>query len=82
MSVVGTRPALPREVAVYDSMYERRLIAKPGITGPWQISGRSDLDLQTSISLDLNYLSSWSFTKDIWIIFSTIGAVFRGKGAY
>ena len=82
MSVVGPRPALPSEVSVYNSIYERRLIAKPGITGPWQISGRSDLDLNTSISLDLNYLANWSFTRDLWIIVSTIGAVLKGKGAY
>ena len=82
MSVVGPRPALPSEVSVYNSIYERRLIAKPGITGPWQISGRSDLDLRTSVALDLNYLINWSFTRDLWIIVSTIGAVFRGKGAY
>ena len=82
MSVVGPRPALPREVSIYNSIYERRLIAKPGITGPWQISGRSDLDLRTSVSLDLNYLINWSFTRDLWIIVSTVGAVFKGKGAY
>jgi len=82
MSVVGPRPALPSEVSVYNSIYERRLIAKPGITGPWQISGRSDLDLRTSVALDLNYLINWSFTKDLWIILSTIGAVFKGRGAY
>ncbi len=82
MSVVGPRPALPSEVSVYNSIYERRLIAKPGITGPWQISGRSDLDLRTSVALDLNYLINWSFTRDLWIIVSTIGAVFKGKGAY
>jgi exopolysaccharide biosynthesis polyprenyl glycosylphosphotransferase len=82
MSVVGPRPALPSEVSVYNSIYERRLIAKPGITGPWQISGRSDLDLRTSVALDLNYLINWSFTRDLWIIISTIGAVFRGRGAY
>jgi exopolysaccharide biosynthesis polyprenyl glycosylphosphotransferase len=82
MSVVGPRPALPSEVSAYSSIYERRLIAKPGITGPWQISGRSDLDLRTSVALDLNYLINWSFTRDLWIIVSTIGAVFKGKGAY
>jgi lipopolysaccharide/colanic/teichoic acid biosynthesis glycosyltransferase len=82
MSVVGPRPALPREANVYNSIYERRLNAKPGITGPWQISGRSDLDLGTSVSLDLNYLINWSFSRDLWIIFATIGAVFKGKGAY
>lgn len=82
MSVVGPRPALPSEVSAYSSIYERRLMAKPGITGPWQISGRSDLDLRTSVALDLNYLINWSFTKDLWIIIATVGAVFKGKGAY
>jgi len=82
MSVVGPRPALRREVSLYNSTYERRLNAKPGITGPWQISGRSDLDLQTSISLDLNYLTNWSFSRDLWIIIATVGAIFKGKGAY
>jgi exopolysaccharide biosynthesis polyprenyl glycosylphosphotransferase len=82
MSVVGPRPALPREVNVYNSIYERRLNSKPGITGPWQISGRSDLDLKTSVALDLNYLTNWSFTRDLWIIFSTVGAVLKKKGAY
>ena len=82
MSVVGPRPALPREVNIYSSIYERRLIAKPGITGPWQISGRSDLDLQTSIALDLNYLSDWSLSRDLGIILGTISAVIKGKGAY
>lgn len=82
MSVVGPRPAVTKEVNQYDSLYERRLNAKPGITGPWQISGRSDLDLRTSVALDLNYLINWSFTRDLWIIVSTIGAIFRGKGAY
>jgi exopolysaccharide biosynthesis polyprenyl glycosylphosphotransferase len=82
MSVVGPRPALVHEVRKYDSMYERRLNAKPGVTGPWQISGRSDLDLQTSVALDLNYMVNWSFTRDLWIIIATIGAVFKGRGAY
>jgi lipopolysaccharide/colanic/teichoic acid biosynthesis glycosyltransferase len=82
MSVVGPRPAVVREVNEYNSIYERRLIAKPGITGPWQISGRSDLDLRTSVALDLNYLINWSFTRDIWIILATVGTVVRGKGAY
>jgi exopolysaccharide biosynthesis polyprenyl glycosylphosphotransferase len=82
MSVVGPRPALPKEVYAYNSIYERRLNVKPGITGPWQISGRSDLDLGTSISLDLNYMTNWSFSRDLWIIFATVGAIFKGKGAY
>ncbi len=82
ISVVGPRPALPKEAKVYSSMYERRLLVKPGITGPWQVSGRSDLDLQTSVALDLNYVTNWSFTRDLSIILSTFNAVFRKTGAY
>ena len=82
ISVVGPRPALPREAKVYSSLYERRLLVKPGITGPWQVSGRSNLDLQTSIALDLNYVSNWSFTRDLALILSTLSAVFRKTGAY
>jgi exopolysaccharide biosynthesis polyprenyl glycosylphosphotransferase len=82
ISIVGPRPALPRETAVYSSLYERRLRVKPGITGPWQISGRSDLDLKTSVALDLNYVSNWSFSRDLLIILSTPVAVLRKKGAY
>jgi len=82
MSVVGPRPALLREVNKYDSLYARRLLAKPGITGPWQVGGRSDLDLQTSIALDLNYLANWSFSGDLLLVFKTIKSIFSGQGAY
>ena len=82
ISVVGPRPALPRETVAYSSLYERRLLVKPGITGPWQISGRSDLDLKTSIALDLNYVVDWTFSGDMWIIVSTPFAVLRKTGAY
>jgi exopolysaccharide biosynthesis polyprenyl glycosylphosphotransferase len=82
MSIVGPRPHPLSEAKKYDSLYERRLNSKPGLTGPWQISGRSDLDLQTSVALDLNYAVNWSFTRDLWIVMATIGAVFRGRGAY
>jgi exopolysaccharide biosynthesis polyprenyl glycosylphosphotransferase len=82
ISIVGPRPALPRETAVYSSLYERRLLVKPGITGPWQISGRSDLDLKTSVALDLNYVVNWSFSRDLLIILSTPTAILRKKGAY
>ena len=82
MSVVGPRPAMAHEVNKYDSVYERRLYAKPGITGPWQIGGRSDLNLEVSVALDLNYVFNWSFTQDIAIILKTVVAVIKGKGAY
>jgi exopolysaccharide biosynthesis polyprenyl glycosylphosphotransferase len=82
ISIVGPRPALPRETAAYSSLYERRLLVKPGITGPWQIGGRSDLDLKTSVALDLNYVTNWSFSRDLLIILSTPAAIFRKKGAY
>ena len=82
MSVVGPRPAMAHEVNKYDSVYERRLYAKPGITGPWQIGGRSDLNLEVSVALDLNYVFNWSFSQDIAIILKTVIAVIKGKGAY
>ena len=82
ISIVGPRPALPRETAAYSSLYERRLLVKPGITGPWQISGRSDLDLKTSIALDLNYVVNWSFMGDLFIIINTPAAILGKKGAY
>jgi len=82
ISIVGPRPALLRETAVYSSLYERRLLVKPGITGPWQIGGRSDLNLKTSVALDLNYVTNWSFSRDLLIILSTPAAILRKKGAY
>jgi len=82
MSLVGPRPPLPSEVATYEGGTHRRLAAKPGITGLWQISGRSDLDWDESVKLDLQYVENWSPIVDILILLKTLPAVLDGKGAY
>jgi exopolysaccharide biosynthesis polyprenyl glycosylphosphotransferase len=82
MSLVGPRPPLPREVASYDPDVRRRLLVKPGLTGLWQISGRSDLSWDESVRLDLRYVENWSPTLDILIVWKTVFAVLRGSGAY
>lgn len=82
MSLVGPRPPLPEEVARYDGDIARRLLVKPGITGLWQVSGRSDLSWEDGIRLDLYYVENWSLTVDLVILWKTIGAVVRRRGAY
>ena len=82
MSVVGPRPPLRREVESYDCDVVRRLLVKPGITGLWQVSGRSDLTWEESVRLDLRYVENWSAALDISILWKTVGAVVRGRGAY
>jgi exopolysaccharide biosynthesis polyprenyl glycosylphosphotransferase len=82
MSMVGPRPPLPEEVARYGTLYSTRLLVKPGITGPWQISGRSDLTQEQSEFADVSYIQSWSLTGDLAILFKTISAVVRGTGSY
>jgi len=82
MSLVGPRPPLPQEVAKYAVDVRRRLIVKPGITGLWQVSGRSDLSWDESVRLDLLYVENWSLALDLAIMMKTVLAVFRGKGAY
>lgn len=82
MSLVGPRPPLPSEVAEYDHWAERRLLVKPGITGLWQVSGRSNLDWDDTVRLDLYYVENWSLTGDIAIILRTVAAVLRRDGAY
>ena len=82
MSVVGPRPPLRREVEAYDCDVLRRLLVKPGITGLWQVSGRSDLPWDEAVRLDLSYVDNWSMVGDILIIAKTIRAVFERKGAY
>ena len=82
MSVVGPRPPLPEEVAQYDQTYATRMLVKPGITGPWQVSGRSNLSKEESESLDVSYVQSWSVLGDIVLLFRTVGAVITHKGAY
>ncbi|HEX3930856.1 MAG TPA: sugar transferase [Nocardioides sp.] len=82
MSLVGPRPALPAEVAEYDDVERRRLAVKPGMTGLWQVSGRSNLDWETSIGLDLDYVDNWRIGDDLMIGLRTIGAVTGARGAY
>ncbi|TVU62481.1 sugar transferase [Paenarthrobacter nitroguajacolicus] len=82
MSLVGPRPPLPSEVAVYEQHEHRRLMVKPGITGLWQVSGRSDLSWEESIRLDLYYVENWSPAQDLMILFRTLRAVLARDGAY
>jgi exopolysaccharide biosynthesis polyprenyl glycosylphosphotransferase len=82
MSLVGPRPALPCEVAEYDEVERRRLAVKPGMTGLWQVSGRSHLSWETSVELDLEYVDNWRVSQDLLIGCRTLGAVVKGRGAY
>jgi exopolysaccharide biosynthesis polyprenyl glycosylphosphotransferase len=82
MSLVGPRPPLPREVAQYPFDMRRRLVVKPGLTGLWQVSGRSDLSWEDSIRIDLQYVENWTFAMDLMIIARTFSAVWRSAGAY
>ncbi|CAH0221116.1 UDP-glucose:undecaprenyl-phosphate glucose-1-phosphate transferase [Microbacterium sp. Bi121] len=82
MSVVGPRPPLPSEVSDYDGTVSRRLYIKPGITGLWQISGRSDLSWDESIRLDLRYVENWSVITDLQIMWRTARVMFAPRGAY
>jgi len=82
MSLVGPRPPLPSEVEEYEQDVRRRLLVKPGLTGLWQISGRSNLSWQDSVRLDLYYVENWSLAGDLLILMKTFRAVFRGAGAY
>lgn len=82
MALVGPRPALPAEVAQYDHDARRRLAARPGITGLWQVSGRSDLSWEDTVRLDLHYVDNWSFVLDLGIALRTVGTVLGHRGAY
>jgi exopolysaccharide biosynthesis polyprenyl glycosylphosphotransferase len=82
MSLVGPRPPLPEEVAKYGDDVRRRLLVKPGITGLWQVNGRSDLSWEESVRLDLRYVENWSLILDLQILWKTWPAVTRGEGAY
>ncbi|MEV4259663.1 sugar transferase, partial [Spirillospora sp. NPDC049652] len=82
MSLVGPRPPLPDEVARYGGDVYRRLVVRPGLTGLWQVSGRSDLSWEESVRLDLRYVDNWSLAMDLQIMWKTWSAVFRGSGAY
>lgn len=82
MSLVGPRPPLPHEVARYDVAARRRLHVRPGMTGLWQVSGRSDLSWEHAIRLDLYYVDHWSMLQDLHILWRTLGVVILGRGAY
>jgi len=82
MSLVGPRPPLPSEVREYAGHETRRLLSKPGLTGLWQVSGRSDLSWEESIRLDLYYVENWSFTGDLILILRTVVQMFKHDGAY
>jgi exopolysaccharide biosynthesis polyprenyl glycosylphosphotransferase len=82
MSLVGPRPALPDEAEKYAEHVRRRLVVKPGLTGLWQVSGRSDLSWNESVRLDLRYVENWSFALDLQILWKTIGTLLGRSGAY
>lgn len=82
MSVVGPRPPLPQEVEQYGAWERQRLLVKPGITCLWQVSGRSDIDFETWVSLDVDYIRRWRPNLDLEIIARTVPAVLSGRGAY
>jgi lipopolysaccharide/colanic/teichoic acid biosynthesis glycosyltransferase len=82
MSMIGPRPPLPREVELYEDHIHRRLNVRPGITGLWQVSGRSDLSWEESVRLDLYYVENWSPAGDLVILAKTVRAVISKEGAY
>jgi len=82
MSLVGPRPPLGLEVAAYPADMLRPLVVKPGMTGLWQVSGRSDLSWEESIRLDLTYVENWSLAMDLAILLRTVSAVVRSPAAY
>jgi exopolysaccharide biosynthesis polyprenyl glycosylphosphotransferase len=82
MSLVGPRPHLPESVALYDGEVHRRLFVRPGLTGLWQVNGRTDLPWDEAVRLDLYYVDRWSPAMDLAILLKTAGAVLRGTGAY
>jgi lipopolysaccharide/colanic/teichoic acid biosynthesis glycosyltransferase len=81
MSLVGPRPPVPREVALYSLADRRRLLVKPGITCIWQISGRSEIDFSGQVRLDVKYIETHTFWVDVKILAKTVPAVLSGKGA-
>ena len=82
MSVVGPRPALPKEVAEYDEFAKQRLLVKPGLSCYWQISGRSDIGFEQWMRLDVKYIKEMGILTDLKIILLTIPAVLKGEGSY
>lgn len=86
MSLVGPRPLQHRDSEKLTELdpdaYQRRLEVMPGLTGPWQVGGRSEVDYSRMIELDLDYVKNWSLTRDMWIILQTFVVVIFGRGAY
>jgi lipopolysaccharide/colanic/teichoic acid biosynthesis glycosyltransferase len=82
MSLVGPRPPLPHEVTRYEPWQLRRLETTPGITGLWQVSGRSDLAFDEMVMMDITYIDTWSLGLDLKILFRTVSAVLAARGAY
>jgi lipopolysaccharide/colanic/teichoic acid biosynthesis glycosyltransferase len=82
MSIVGPRPPLQHEVQSYGQAARRRLLVRPGMTGLWQVSGRSDLSWEETVRLDLRYVENWSVALDLMILWKTVHAVLGGRGAY
>ena len=82
MSLIGPRPPMPEEVERYNNWQRRRLGVKPGITGLWQVSGRSDLSFEEWVKLDAYYIENWSLWLDFQILLRTLGVVLKGRGAY
>ena len=82
MSLVGPRPALPAEVQRYQPWHKRRLEVAPGLTGLWQVSGRSELTFDEMVLLDLYYIENWSPLLDLEIMLRTVPVAISGKGAY
>ncbi len=82
MSLVGPRPALPHEVAQYDELQKGRLAIKPGITGLWQVRGRSDLSFDEGVLMDLYYIENWSLRLYFQILLRTFPAIIFRRGAY
>lgn len=82
MSLVGPRPLIPEEAGLVDGDYGERTKMRPGITGPWQTLGRSDIGFADMVKLDYTYVTNWSFAEDFRLLLRTIGAVFHGRGAY
>ena len=82
MSLVGPRPPLPNEAGTYNARQRRRLSVRPGMTGIWQVRGRSDLDFDAWIDFDLEYIDTWSLWLDAKLLLMTVPAVLSGRGAY
>jgi lipopolysaccharide/colanic/teichoic acid biosynthesis glycosyltransferase len=82
MTLIGPRPAVPREVELYEGLAHRRLEVKPGLTCLWQIGGRSDLSFEEQVELDVSYIDKGTLIGDLAILLKTVPAVLSGRGAY